>query len=324
VQVPVRGCDVGGWTDTWFAGTGRVCSIALEPGVTVVAEGADAGVHVSLLDTGERFAADRAPAAHRLLAEAVAEAEVPPGVGLHLAISAAAPPGTSLGTSAAVSVGVIAAVDALVRGTIRPPGELAAAAHRVEGDRLGRQCGVQDQLAAAHGGANRIDVDFPSATVHPIPLEAAVVDALGQQLVHVAYGGPHDSSAVHEQVIAALEVEGAGSPRLAHLRTLAADAERALRAGDLDAYGAVLTGATEAQRLLHPALVSPEADDLIAVARAEGALGWKLNGAGGSGGSLSILCPDATAAVRVADGARRLGHLAMALRPAAGGARVTG
>ncbi|HWW52207.1 MAG TPA: hypothetical protein VNY84_00450, partial [Acidimicrobiales bacterium] len=40
---------------------------------------------------------------------------------------------------------------------------------------------------------------------------------------------------------------------------------------------------------LHPALVGSAAHEAIAVARASGALGWKVNGAGGEGGSLTVL-----------------------------------
>jgi D-glycero-alpha-D-manno-heptose-7-phosphate kinase len=47
---------------------------------------------------------------------------------------------------------------------------------------------------------------------------------------------------------------------------------------------------TEAQRALHAELISPEAQQVIQVARAHGALGWKVNGAGGEGGSLTLLC----------------------------------
>ena len=31
---PVRVCDLGGWTDTWFAGHGLVVNVAVAPGVT--------------------------------------------------------------------------------------------------------------------------------------------------------------------------------------------------------------------------------------------------------------------------------------------------
>ena len=34
-STPVRVCDNGGWTDTWFGGPGRVFNIAVTPGVEV-------------------------------------------------------------------------------------------------------------------------------------------------------------------------------------------------------------------------------------------------------------------------------------------------
>lgn len=50
---------------------------------------------------------------------------------------------------------------------------------------------------------------------------------------------------------------------------------------------------TDAQSRLHPDLVSPPAQAAIEVAGANDALGWKVNGAGGEGGSITVLCgPD--------------------------------
>lgn len=325
VDVPVRACDVGGWTDTWFAGRGLVCSLAVGPGVTVRASAVpgDGTVTVAVPDLGAPFAVTDAPPEHRLLAEAVAEAGgAPAGRDVTLKITSAVPPATSLGTSAAVCVGVIAALDGLATGAIRAPGDLASAAHRVESERVGRQSGVQDQVAAAHGGANRIEVDYPATTVQRITLAPAVRAALDERLLHVAYGGRHDSSAVHEQVIAELESEGAGAARLEQLRRLAGQAHRALVDGDLDAYATVLTRATEAQAGLHPGLVSGEAHELIELARVVGAAGWKVNGAAGAAGSISILCRSpadrAVLAARVADA----GHRALALSISSRGASL--
>jgi D-glycero-alpha-D-manno-heptose-7-phosphate kinase len=47
---------------------------------------------------------------------------------------------------------------------------------------------------------------------------------------------------------------------------------------------------TEAQGRLHAGLISAHAHRVIEIARAHGALGWKVNGAGGEGGSLTLLC----------------------------------
>ena len=48
---------------------------------------------------------------------------------------------------------------------------------------------------------------------------------------------------------------------------------------------------TEAQAALHPDLVHDDVRAVIDIARAHGASGWKVNGAGGDGGSLTVLGP---------------------------------
>jgi len=322
VEVPVRVCDVGGWTDTWFAGHGRVCSLAVGPGVVVEAVVGGEGLVLDV-GSGHRFAVGEAPEEHLLLASAVAEAAPHHGLGAVLTVRSVVPPGSSLGTSAAVCVGLIAALDHLT-GRSRSAGQLAAAAHRAEAGRSGRQSGVQDQLAAAHGGALAIEVSaYPRATVRRVPVPADVRRRLDERLLHVAYGGPHDSSAVHAEVIEQLAGEGPGSRRMEELRGLAAEAEIALAAGDLVAYGAVLARCTSAQAALHDDLVSADAHALIGMARAGGALGWKVNGAGGRGGSISILCTDTSAREALADAAAAAGHRPLRLRLVELGARVT-
>ena len=49
---------------------------------------------------------------------------------------------------------------------------------------------------------------------------------------------------------------------------------------------------TDAQQRLHPDLVCAEMLRIIEIARGHNALGWKVNGAGGAGGSLTLLCGD--------------------------------
>ena len=55
-----------------------------------------------------------------------------------------------------------------------------------------------------------------------------------------------------------------------------------------------MTANTEAQRSLHPDLVGPDADRVIGLASALGSLGWKVNGAGGDGGSITVVSATAT------------------------------
>jgi D-glycero-alpha-D-manno-heptose-7-phosphate kinase len=56
---------------------------------------------------------------------------------------------------------------------------------------------------------------------------------------------------------------------------------------------------TEAQAALHPSLVGAAAREVIETARWLGAIGWKVNGAGGDGGSLTLLSPDPEARRRL-------------------------
>jgi D-glycero-alpha-D-manno-heptose-7-phosphate kinase len=104
------------------------------------------------------------------------------------------------------------------------------------------------------------------------------------------------SSTVHESVIAELESEGSTAPRLDALRRCAELSRDAMYAGDFAALGHAMRENTAVQQRLHPDLVSEDATTVIDVAKAHGALGWKVNGAGGEGGSVTLLLgPSATA-----------------------------
>lgn len=296
---PVRACDVGGWTDTWFAGHGAVFHVAVGPGTTVHVTTADEGppVWLEVVDYGDAYAFDPAapPGRHPLLEAACAEAD--PGRPVRVRLDSAVPPGASLGTSASVVVALVGALDA-VAGRGRAPSAVAAAAHRVETERCRLQSGVQDQVAAANGGAQLVEIDrYPSVRTTPLPAPDGLL------VVHL--GRSHVSSHVHEQVIASLDGR---VDRLEPLRAAAHAAADAARAGDRAALGDAMRAANEGQRALHPALVSDVADAVGALADRHGALGWKVNGAGGDGGSLTILCDDPAPIVA------GLGDLSPALR----------
>ncbi len=229
---------------------------------------------------------------HALLEAAIESVGVPRGVALDVSVRSAVPPGAATGTSAAVCVALVGAIRALWdRGA--DPDDVATAAHAVEVDRLGQQSGLQDQFAAAHGGISYVRIsEYPAATRHAVAASDAVRGALERQLLLVYLGRAHDSSAIHQEVIASLDQQGSGRrAALDDLRAAAAAAREAVEAEDLAALGAAMRANTEAQRRLHPSLVGADAQRVIAAVAARGALGWKVNGAGGEGGSLAVLCP---------------------------------
>jgi len=303
---PIRICDNGGWTDTWFAGHGKIFNIGVYPYVEVqIAVYPRAARPDQLVLHAENYAERYAivlgqpgPERHPLLEAAIEEIGLPDAYALEISIYSEAPAGCSTGTSAAVTVALIGALDALTPGRMTPH-EVAYAAHRVETERLKLQSGIQDQLCAAYGGINFIEMfAYPYATVSQIQVPNAVWWELERRLLLIFLGKTHSSSAVHEQVIAGLEREGAESLRLEALRHTAERSRNAIYAGDFAAFGRAMADNTAAQANLHPALVSAEAHELIALAQEYGAIGWKVNGAGGDGGSITLLCGESASARR--------------------------
>jgi D-glycero-alpha-D-manno-heptose-7-phosphate kinase len=324
-EAPLRICDAGGWTDTWFAGHGVVCTLAAGPGVRVRVERSAAIGTVELVvpGFGDRysFALGDRPGRHPLL-EATLGRWARPGDGLVVDVRSHAPLGLGAGGSAAVVVALVAALQALT-GDVVEPDEIALAAFEVETVELGWQSGVQDQLAAVHGGANVVVMDaYPRATVRRLDVDEATWERLDERLVTVYLGRPHRSSDVHDRVIARLESDASARAALEPLRVAAREAVEALEAGDLDGYACSLVANTAAQAALDPALVSDLAHGVIERARRTGAIGWKVNGAGGEGGSVSLLAGDDPGGLR-----RALGDLAgvtvLTLRPWKKGLVVT-
>ena len=206
---PIRICDNGCWTDTWFAGHGQVFNIAVYPYAEVqiaVRRGGDAADRVVLHpeNFGDAYPVrhDAAPwGPHPLLEAALAYMRVP---------------GTSASRSPSTPRPLPAPGPARRRRSPWPwwapstpspravstPHEVAAAAQRVETEMLHRQCGIQDQLASAYGGINYIEMfAYPHASVSPVLVPDPVWWELERRLLLVYLGKSHDSSALHEQVI---------------------------------------------------------------------------------------------------------------------------
>jgi len=295
--VPIRICDNGGWTDTWFAKTGKVFNIGVYPYVEVQVEvfrneAPNQQVVVFAENYGQRFAVSGAQSGwdqHPLLQAAIARMKVPADVALKVTIFSEAPSGASTGTSAAVAVALVGALDRLTQGHLTAH-EVAYTAQAIETEMLRLQCGIQDQLCAAYGGINYIEMfDYPRATVSQIQIPNPIWWELERRLVLIYFGKSHSSSAVHEKVIRELEGSGPDCRKLQNLRATAEKSRDAIHAGDFVALGRAMVENTEAQQRLHPDLVSRDARRVIEIAKLHGALGWKVNGAGGDGGSLTIL-----------------------------------
>ena len=300
---PIRVCDNGGWTDTWFARYGKVFSIAVYPYAEVqmrvyAHHGERARITINAENYGQRYTIAEPQGVydkHQLLEAAIDYMQVPADVAIEVSIHSEAPAGCSTGTSAAVSVALIGALDCLTPGRMTAH-EVAAAAQIIETQLLKQQCGIQDQIASAYGGINYIDMlEYPHATVSPIRVPDSIWWDLEGRLSLIFVGQTHSSSETHKMVIRELEDAGPEAAKLQPLRATAVKSKDALFAGDFEALGRAMIENTGAQADLHPALIGPHHQEIIDVARRHGALGWKVNGAGGAGGSVTLLSgPDRT------------------------------
>jgi D-glycero-alpha-D-manno-heptose-7-phosphate kinase len=314
-RAPVRFCDLGGWTDIRIVECGYVLNLsaALYTHVTVET-GVREGVHLVSDDSSVEISVPSVSdldydGTLDLLKAALRRSALTGGV--QIRIRSDVPPASGLGSSAAVGVSAVAALSA-VTDQAWLPHEVAREAQKLEVEELELECGVQDQMAAAYGGANAMEVCYPEARVFPVPIAPSTLLELEERLLLVYTGRSRFSSALHEKVIGAYQ-SGQSRTRDA-FETLAECARRAKRAllrGDLEAFGAAINANWEAQKQLHPDITSPEVEALAQRAETAGAAAFKLNGAGG-GGTATLLCrPDRIGAVRSA-----IGELGMRLLPA--------
>jgi len=304
-QAPIRICDIGGWTDTWFAVHGKVINIAVTPCATVTIASNPQGsgrdpIIINAENFGDRYSFDQYGTwdRHPLIEATISHIGIPDNLSVEITISCAAPAGSATGTSAAVAVALIGALTRLNNRQVTPA-QAAQIALKVETELLGQQSGIQDQICAAHGGINFIEMtEYPQAKTSQLEISPEILFELEQRLVLIYLGSAHQSSHVHQMVIDSLEGHGSEFGILNDLRNLAQNAYAALLLGDLIAFGMVMKQNNEAQRRLHPALISTAADQVIEIASDYGALGWKVNGAGGEGGSITILCDGTTGVKR--------------------------
>ena len=294
---PTRICDVGGWTDTWFSRRGCIFSIAVYPYVEVQVKvyprtNEENQLIVNLENFGESFALNPQNIHYEyypLIEAAIDSVDIPGDKFCEVNVFSNMPPGASTGTSGSLTVALIGALDALTEGHLSVS-ETARLAHEVETVKLKQQSGIQDQFCAAFGGVNFIEMrEYPYATVSPLSIADNILLELERRLILVYIGTPHDSSAIHKKVIEKLGNDAENSPYMIELRRLASKVKSCLYDGDFINFGDCLNKNTQVQREMHPYLVCDKLENIIDICRSYGALGCKVNGAGGDGGTITVL-----------------------------------
>jgi D-glycero-alpha-D-manno-heptose-7-phosphate kinase len=191
------------------------------------------------------------------------------------------PHGAGLGSSSTFGVAFLNALNALENKELSNY-DLAKSVYNIEHDVLQETVGIQDQFAAAFGGFNmgRISKNG-DVSLERISLPGERLKALSDRLIFIFTGVSRHASAV-----AATKVKNFSSQE----QSLTRMGEMAYEARDilvedqpLDAFGELLHESWLLKRGLSSEVSPKPVDDLYERARAAGALGGKLLGAGGGG-----------------------------------------
>jgi D-glycero-alpha-D-manno-heptose-7-phosphate kinase len=209
------------------------------------------------------------------------------------------PASTGLGGSSSFAVGLLNALHAY-KGERVSAGQLAEEACHIEIDVLRQPIGKQDQYAAAYGGINLFRfAPGGGVTVEPQRLKNGALSELFQYMQIFWTGHQRDASSV------LTEQKANTSGKFDSLVTMRqhAHALHLLMCGEhVDArrFGEILDETWQFKRSLASAISNPQIDAWYACAKAHGALGGKLCGAGGGGFLLFIVPPERRTAVRAA------------------------
>jgi D-glycero-alpha-D-manno-heptose-7-phosphate kinase len=214
--------------------------------------------------------------------------EAPAGFDIYL--HSDVPPGSGLGSSSTMVVALGALLAEHLKLSLTEY-ELAELAYRIERQELGIKGGYQDQYAATFGGFNFIEFGRHHVTVNPLRLKTDLVCELELNLLLAYTGAPRLSSHIIADQVARYERgEFENVAALRRIKALAVAMKDALLRGRLHDFGTLLHEEWEAKQQLSEKIGTPRLKELYAEARAAGALGGKVAGAGG-GGFLLLYCP---------------------------------
>jgi len=190
------------------------------------------------------------------------------------------PARSGLGSSSSFTVGMLNALHAL-RGEYASAEQLAKEAIHIEQDILRENVGVQDQVAAAYGGFNRIHFSRNGIDVCPIIISPKRKSELEGRIMLFFTGLQRIASEIAQEQVAGIE---RNLKELASIKDLTERAAQVLHNdGSLRDFGLLLDEMWNLKKGLSSRISNERIDDIYERAKKAGAVGGKLMGAGGGG-----------------------------------------
>ena len=205
-----------------------------------------------------------------------------PDYGFELETYAEFDPGTGLGGSSAVVESVLGALNYFRNEQQLDIYQLADLAYQVERIDMNIEGGWQDQYATTFGGFSWIEFNQNEVLVNPLKLQRDTQLELEYNLMLFRLGGSHNSGEIQKKHIDSLEKEN-NQESFTEMIKLAKRMKEALLKGKVKLFADMLHESWLLKQNMNQSVTNNLVTDCYNTARALGALGGKLLGAGGSG-----------------------------------------
>jgi D-glycero-alpha-D-manno-heptose-7-phosphate kinase len=204
------------------------------------------------------------------------------------------PDGTGLGSSGSYLVSLLTALHELKREKISTQA-LAEEACHIEIDLAQHPVGKQDQYLAAFGGITHLDIEQDGKVkIAPSSTSLHTAEALRSRLLLFFTGISRSSREILlDQQEKTRQGNSTVIESLHYIKELGHRIKEALEEGEVDRFGLLLDGHWQAKKRLSSKVSDGRIDRWYDLAKANGAIGGKVAGAGG-GGFLMLYCPGAS------------------------------
>ena len=204
--------------------------------------------------------------------------------GLEITSMADIPAGTGLGSSGSFTTALLKALHAHQKNSVAPA-QLAEQACEIELDRLREPIGKQDQYIAAYGGITCMR--FPpggKVAAWPLKISEETVHNLEDNLLLFFTGYSRSASNIlKEQDEKSKSADSAMLENLHFVKELGLKSQSALERGDLREFARHMDAHWQRKKERSGGMTNPQINQWYDLAKANGAVGGKLIGAGGGG-----------------------------------------
>jgi D-glycero-alpha-D-manno-heptose-7-phosphate kinase len=274
------GCVLNATIDSYAWGSlrprddGRICIESVDLGISV-----DCSVAEELPFNGELD----------LVKATILRFQAQNSTGFDVFLHSDAPPGSGLGSSSSLIVGLVGLVKEF-KGLPLTDYEVAHLAYLIEREDLEIQGGHQDQYASSFGGFNFIEFHADRVIVNPLRIHQDTINELEHNLLLCYTGTTRRSDRIIEDQTNRFENKETDTLQgLREQKQLATDMKNALLRRRLDDFGDLLHSAWQSKKRISPRISNSRIDEMYETARHHGALGGKITGAGG-GGYMLLYC----------------------------------